>query len=151
MWFTGKGLTPLSSLSCSRSAFLGGTPEVVGLRFLGVATGKLPTPARVKRTCRALHPIGLAALVRVPPGDLPCSLGTAHPLWTGPTDGIAATGVSRSPAFSAFHGIEFEDYSAGQAGLLSKASLELDEHVSVHPALRDADLTGGKTVPCAGW
>lgn len=90
-------------------------------------------------------------MVRFPPGDLPCSLGTAHPLWTRPTGGIAATGVSRSPAFSALHGIEFEDYSAGKAGLLSKASLERGEHLAVHHALRDTDATGGKTVPLAGW
>ena len=37
------------------------------------------------------------ALVRIPPGDLRCFI--AHPLWTGPTYGIAAPGVSRSPAF----------------------------------------------------
>jgi hypothetical protein len=47
----------------------GRTPEEVTFRLLGVATGRLPTPAHVPRTCRALHPIGLAALVPVPWGD----------------------------------------------------------------------------------
>ena len=32
-------------------------------------------------------------------------------------------------------------------GLLPKASLEPDEHVSVHPALRDANLTGDEIRP----
>jgi len=49
------------------------------------------------------------------------------------------------------HGIEFEDYSAGKAGLLSKASLERGGHLSMHHALRDIDATGGKPVPCAWW
>ena len=66
---TGKGLTPLSSLSFSRSAF-SAEPRRLQFRLLGVTTGRLPTPACVKRTCRALHPIGLAALVRIPQGDL---------------------------------------------------------------------------------
>ena len=55
---TGKGLTPLSSLSFSWSAFFGRTPEVVFSRLIGVATVRLPTPACVIRTCRAFHPIG---------------------------------------------------------------------------------------------
>jgi hypothetical protein len=58
LWFTGKGLMPLSSLSFSRSAFVGRTPEVVSLRLVSVATTRLPTPACVKRTCRAFHPNG---------------------------------------------------------------------------------------------
>jgi hypothetical protein len=87
----------------------------------------------------------------MPAGGLAMAFAFAHPLGTGPTDGIAATGVSRSPAFAAVHGIESEDYSAGKAGLLSKASLERGGHLSMHHALRDADMTVGKTVPCAWW
>ena len=41
--------------------------------------------------------------------------------------------------------------SVGGRGLRLKASLELDELVAEHPALRDIDATGGKTVPCAWW
>ena len=41
--------------------------------------------------------------------------------------------------------------SVGGRGLRLKASLELDELVAEHPALRDIDVTGGKTVPCAWW
>lgn len=37
---------------------LGRSPEVVRFRLVGVATARLPTPARVQRTFRALHPIG---------------------------------------------------------------------------------------------
>jgi len=81
--FTGKGLMPLSSLSCSRSAFLGRTPEVVSLRLIGVATARLPTPARVNRTCRALHPIGLA---------------TAR-LWSGSRRGICRAPWARRTRF----------------------------------------------------
>ncbi len=59
---------------------LSGYPDVINIRLVSVATARLPTPACVKRTCRVLHPIGLAAVVRVPPGDWSCSLFTTHPL-----------------------------------------------------------------------
>lgn len=46
------------------------------------------------------------------------------------------------------HEIEFGDWSSfGDEALLPKASLELDGHVSVHPALRDTNATGGKVRP----
>jgi len=59
--------------------FFGGTPEGVSFRLVCVATARLPTPAHVKRTLRAFHPIGLWALVRVPPGDLE-EIAPPHPL-----------------------------------------------------------------------
>ena len=55
--------------------FFGRTPERVPLRFLGVATGKLPTPARVARTSRALHPIGHNGFGPCPAGGIGKSLG----------------------------------------------------------------------------
>ena len=88
---TGKGLTPLSSLSFSRSAFLGRTPEVVCLRRVGVATARLPTPAHVNRTCRALHPIGLAALVRIPVGGFETLLARLAPALNQPAPPIFTT------------------------------------------------------------
>lgn len=57
-------------------------PREVFARFLGVATGKLPTPACVKRTSRALHPNG-------PNGFGP-----------NPAGGFATILVRRSPALN---------------------------------------------------
>ena len=48
----------------------GGYPELVTLRRGGVATARLPTPARVPRTCRALHPIGHSGFGPCPAGGL---------------------------------------------------------------------------------
>jgi len=48
--------------------------------------------------------------------------------------------VAREPLL---HEIEFGDYSE-KSGLLPKASLELDEHLSMHPALRDTSVAGDK-------
>ena len=76
---TGKGLMPLSSLSFSRSAFLGRTPEVVRLRLVGVITARLPTPACVKRTCRAFHPIGHRGCGPNPAGGFAVVLGHRSP------------------------------------------------------------------------
>ena len=54
--------------------FFGGYPEDVTLRRIGVATVRLPTPARVARTSRALHPIG-------PNGFGPCPAGGLGSPW----------------------------------------------------------------------
>ena len=53
-------------------------------------------------------------------------------------------GVSASPLFEMYR-IECRDYSERimRSGLLRQASVELDEHVSVHPALRNDLVAGG--------
>ena len=39
-----------------------------------------------------------------------------------------------------------ETKAATKSGLLQQASVELDEHLSMHPALRANRVTGGKTL-----
>ena len=70
---------PLSQLSCLWFAFLGKTPKVVGLRLVRVTTAKLPAPARVKRTCRAFHPIGHSGFGPNPAGGFAVLLGHRAP------------------------------------------------------------------------
>src|SRR5439155_431384 len=61
-----------------------------------VAEAKLPTPACVKRTSRAFHPIGQkVALVRVPQGDL--KKPSFAPTLSLTARGISAPSMSRSP------------------------------------------------------
>lgn len=53
-------------------------------------------------------------------------------------------GMSRSPDFQLHYGIELQDYffEITSKGLLCRASLEPDEPLSWHPALRVVDLDG---------
>jgi hypothetical protein len=101
-------------LSFSWSAFFGRTPERVRFRLVGVATARLPTPACVNRTCRALHPIGhvwLWSESRRGICDAPCS-----PLTRFESNGSADFHVRVFPArphsrTHQVHEIESEDYS----------------------------------------
>jgi len=143
---TAKGLMPLSSLSFSRSAFWAEP------RRLSVS-GPSVSPPRGSRRQRALNEpfeaftrMAIVALVRVPPGDLRCSLITAHPLWTRPTCRISAAGVSRSPLL--LHSSPWDRIS----GLLSGWSPEdysekppsnWTTHSRGNPALRDTNTTVG--------
>jgi hypothetical protein len=148
--FTVKGLMPLSSLSFSRSAFWAEP------RRLSVS-GPSVSPSRGSRRQRALNEpfepftrLAIVDLVRVPPGDLRCSLHTAHPLWTRPTCRISAAGVSRSPlllrssAWDRISGLlsgwSPEDYS-------EKPPSNWTTHSRGNPALRDTNVTVGKLRP----
>ena len=148
--FTAKGLMPLSSLSFSRSAFWAEP------RRLSVS-GPSVSPPRGSRRQRALNEpfepftrMAIVALVRVPPGDLRCSLHTAHPLWTRPTCRISAAGVSRSPVLlcssawdrisGLLSGWSPEDYS-------EKPPSNWTTHSRGNPALRDTNVTVGKLRP----
>jgi hypothetical protein len=51
------------------AGFFGPSPSVVIRPIARVTADELPTSASVERTCRALHPFGLAAVVRAPRGD----------------------------------------------------------------------------------
>jgi hypothetical protein len=64
---TGKGLTPLSSLSFSRSAFSQRNPGGKSPPASPCHHGKAPDASGVGRTSRALHPNGPAGLWSAPP------------------------------------------------------------------------------------
>ena len=125
----------------------GGYPEVVGLRPVGVATARLPTPANVTRTCRALHPIGLAALVRVPLGDWRRSFS---PRTRFESDGSAGLHGRVCPArphsrTASGHEIESGDYSSLVAkDYFQKPLSNWTTHSRGNPALRDTNVTVGK-------
>jgi len=108
---------------------LGRTPEVVGLRLVGVATARLPTPACVKRTCRALHPIGHHGFGPSPAGGFAVQAPRTRFGHDRPAASQRQACPARPPS-SNHHGIESGDYSAFRAGLLPKASLELDDPLS---------------------
>lgn len=126
----------------------GRNPHDVSMRFLGVATGKLPTPACVKRTSRAFHPNGHNGFGPNPAGGFQMFLGSfvtrfEHDRpWAFQHKACPA----RPHSLHNVHGIESGDYSSTE-GLLPKASLELDEPFSRHPALRNMNLTDGKSRP----
>lgn len=112
-------------------------PEPVTARSRALPRCELPTLARLSEPAGTLTRIArcCVALWPEPPGwDL-------HPLRrTRPRrakERIARQGVSPSPR-QLRDRIEREDYSENSelSGLLSRASVEPDEHVSVHPALR---------------
>lgn len=129
---TGKGLTPLSSLSFSCSAFSADTRMGVTIRLVGVATARLPTPACVSRTCRALHPIGHDGFGPSPTGGFGVPWSSAPAL--DKTDLPHCSG-RRVPLAR----IQLRIFSwdrirrllfVGDEGLLPKASLELDDPLS---------------------
>lgn len=77
---TGKGLMPLSSFSFSLRHTFHGRTGGCPIRPVCVATAGLPTPACVKRTLRAFHPIGHCRLWSESRRGIGKSLVLPHPL-----------------------------------------------------------------------
>ena len=71
------GLYALLSLSFSRGTLFRCSPERSHFRLVDVAIARLPTPAHVPRTCRALHPFGRCGFGPESRGRI-CSGFTAH-------------------------------------------------------------------------
>ena len=138
-----QGLTAPFIVELFTFRCLGGYPEGVGLRLLGVATGRLPTPASVLRTCRALHPIGLAAVVRSPLGDLRRSFS---PRTRFESDGSADLHGRACPArphsrTACCHEIESQDYSPVGRRRITLKSLSR----TGRPTLVEIQLYGTRT------
>ncbi len=97
-------------------------------RFRLLPGWKLPTPARL------YEPRGSES----PGQDYAPALKHDGPGF------YSSQGMSASPLFEMYR-IECRDYSKRimRCGLLRQASVELDKHVSVHPALRNNLMAGG--------
>ena len=130
---------------------LGRTPEVVGLRLVGVATARLPTPACVKRTCRALHPNGHHGFGPSPAGGF----AVQAPLTRFGHDRPAALQRQACPArphspfrrWNRIWRLRFVGQRITSRSLPRTGRPTLVEN----PALRDTDVTGGKPIPLAWW
>lgn len=121
--FTGKGSMPLSSLSFSRSAFSADPRRLSLPRLVGLATARLPTPARVTRTLRALHPIDPKGFGHVSHGGIWKSPSSPALNQTTPPNCTAEPfPFARIPGCPA-HEIESEDYSRLVAGDYSQKPL----------------------------
>jgi len=104
-WLTGKGLTPRSSLSCSRSAF----SQADTRRGFGVSGGSVLPPPGSRRQRALREPDGLCTRLvpRLrncgprPAGGLARLLrAQAHPLCIRRLRRVSRRRVSRSPAFA---------------------------------------------------
>ena len=137
--------------------FFGENPERVPLRQIGVATVRLPTSARVSRTCRALHPIGHNGFGPESHGGIGSAPGTLHTRFesddSADLHGRACPARPYSRASPRRYEIESTDYflTPSVRGLLAEASLERGGHLSVHHALRDTNMMGGEPIPLAWW
>ena len=126
---TGKGSRPLSSLSFSRSAFLA-EPR----RLSASGQSVLPPPGSRRQLAlpEPYEPFtrsAIVALVLSPAGGfgVPWSSSPALDKTDLPHYSSRRVPLAR---IHCLHGIESGDYAAGKAGLLPKASLELDDPLS---------------------
>jgi hypothetical protein len=113
---------------------------------------ELFTPAGFAGSARSGSPVPPVARLEAPHASQVKRTVEVRIPWTGfvtcfEHDGPGldnSQGVSASPPPEMYR-IECRDYSDRfmRSGLLRQASVELDEHVSVHPALRNDLVTGG--------
>ena len=108
---TGKGLTPLSSLSFSRSAFFQRNPGGKSPPASPCHHGKTPDASGVGRTCRALHPDDPEGLWSAPPPTgFEASFAPALSLTTSRIRTGKHVPLALTP-FTANHEVESGDYS----------------------------------------
>lgn len=154
---TGKGLTPRSSLSFSRSTFYS-----ADTRRLSASGGSVLPPPGSRRQRALPEPVELFTRLVTIKRDCgpwsrrginraPCSRRTRfEPDGSAEFHGRVIPARPHScPLSRAHYEIESGDYSSiGEiGGLLPEASLERGEPVSWHHALRDANLTAGEDRP----
>lgn len=166
---TSKGSSPLSWLSYSPRQISCRRRIWSDIRSGFSRTSELPTLAHVERTSRAFHPTGRrSGFGPNPAGGLrlrlrrraPCSSGfTSFESPRPCTHNLCSQGMSRSPAFRRGHNVRWDrtsglvsTWTRQAKGLLRRASLEPDEPLSWHPALR-VRQHGGRLAPppFTGW
>ena len=145
-----QALSGLSWLSSSPSSVLRPIAEPGYGPVACVAAHELPTPAQVERSS-----LGNAPMDRAPWGDLH-PLDESRPVAsesdeTGMSSSprlLLPSGASsdRTPGFDPADGVVLRN-----RGLVRRASVEPDEHLSTHPALREHTVAGSESAPLGRW